>query len=177
MKKVSIAIVMSLLATCVWAQDQQQTPPPGPRGGTFMKRMAPGGGGFHMPMGPWWKNSDIVQKINLSDAQVQQIESIFQQSRSNLQAAGSALRQAEQGLQPLINTDQMNDAQISVQLDAIAQARMNLEKTRDQMLLAIRKVLTLDQWTQLQSMEPPNGFVYKRAFPKPGAGTPPPQLF
>ncbi|MBV8205541.1 MAG: Spy/CpxP family protein refolding chaperone [Acidobacteria bacterium] len=170
------AIVFCLVVPALWAQDNTQGPPtPGP--GRFAMRprmMGAGGQGFGMPPGPWWKNSEIVQKINLSDAQVQQIESIFQQNRSNLQSAGSAVKQAEQALKPLINTEPLNDTQINAQLDAIAQARMNLQKIHAQMLLAVRKVLTLDQWTALQAMGPPSGFGPNGRFGKHGAGQAPP---
>ena|SRR5215469_132952 len=159
MKKAVIAIVTCLLATAMWAQDNsQQQAPPNPPMRKPLGMMGGPAGAFRLPFGAWWKNSEIVQKINLTDTQAQQIESIFQQNRTNLEAAGHAVYQAEQALKPLINTDQLNDSQINAQLDTIAQARMNLEKTHAQMLLAIRKVLSLDQWKTLQSMGPMGPF-------------------
>lgn len=163
MKRAVTIIAACLLATAVWAQDTQDAQPGTPawkkmkmEHAELGHRMGPGGPGFGMPPGPWWKNSEIVQKINLSDAQVQQIEGIFQQDRTTLETAGRALKDAEMALKPMIDAEPLNDAQINAQLDTIAQARMNLEKTHAQMLLAIRHVLTHDQWTALQAIGPPD---------------------
>lgn len=196
MKKAMIAVLFCVLASMMWGQDsqskgqsndKQDTQPAGPQwkrmkiehGMMRPGMMGPAGAGFGMPPGPWWKNSEIVQKINLSDTQVQQIEAIFQQDRVNLENAGRGVKDAEMALRPLINTQQINDAQVNAQLDAVLQARLNLERTHAQMLLAIRKVLTLDQWTALQSMGPPEKErTFEHRMRKPGAGEPsaPPEL-
>lgn len=169
MRKAALLFLACLMASVMWAQqdNQQQGQPPHPRDHMgMMGPGGPGGPGFGIPPGPWWKNSQIAQKLNLTDAQVQQIESAFQQNRSNLQAANQALRQAEEAFKPLIDSDQLNDAQINAQLDAVLQARANLERLHAQTLLAIRKVLTHDQWTALQSMEPARGMMRPRGFGK-----------
>jgi Spy/CpxP family protein refolding chaperone len=185
MRKAVIAVTFCLLVSMVWAQDknsEKQDTQPGPAQWKRMKSergmMGPGGAGLGMPPGPWWKNSMIVQKINLSDAQVQQIESIFQQDRTNLENAGRGVKEAEMALRPLINSQQLNDAQVEAQLETVLQARMNLERTHAQMLLAIRKVLTLDQWTALQAMGPPEKprtFEYRRGKPSGDGEAKPPQ--
>ena len=36
------------------------------------------------PMGKWWKNSELMQKLGVTDAQVQKIEQIFQDFRLQL---------------------------------------------------------------------------------------------
>jgi Spy/CpxP family protein refolding chaperone len=176
MKKAVITLAACLLAATMWAQDNsQQQAPPDRRDHPPMRRMmGPGGeGAFHLPPGAWWKNSEIVQKINLSDSQVQQIESIFQQSRAALETNGRALRQAEEALTPMVDAETINDAQIEAQLDTIAQARMNLEKAHAQMLLAIRKVLTHDQWMTLQSLGP-SGKMRMRRYGEGQQPPPPP---
>jgi len=162
----------------MWAQESSQQAPPNPPRRPGMGMMGGPDVAFRLPFGAWWKNSEIVQKISLTDAQAEQIESIFQQNRNNLELAGRAVYQGEQALKPLINTDQLNDAQINAQLETIAQARMNLEKVHTQMLLAIRKVLSLDQWKTLQSMGPMRPFGEERRH-RQGQGqqpTTPPQL-
>ena len=178
MKKAVIAIVTCLLATAMWAQDnsQQQAPTNPPMRRPGMGMMGGPDVAFRLPFGAWWKNSDIVQKTNLTDSQAQQIEGIFQQNRNNLELAGRAVYQAEQALKPLINTDQLNDAQINAQLQTVATARMNLEIAHAQMLLAIRKVLTLDQWKTLQSMGPQHPFGGERRRRQGQPNPTPPEL-
>lgn len=162
MRKLAVAILVCLTAGMLCAQDNSQnTDPqneqrrPRMREGGGMGMMGPGGPAFHMPPGAWWKNSEIAQKLNLSDAQTQTLESIFQNSRQQLEGYGTTLRQAEEALKPLVNSEQLNDVAIQAQLDQIAQARLGLEKAMSQMLLNVRKTLTLQQWQTLQSLRPP----------------------
>ena len=98
----------------------------------------------------WWKDSALMQKLGVSDDQVQKIEKIFQDHRLQLIDLHAALEKQEAILDPLIEADQPNEAQVITQIDKVAQARANLEKSNAQMLLAIRRVLTVDQWKKLR---------------------------
>jgi hypothetical protein len=55
-------------------------------------------------------------------------------------------------MEPLIEADQPDEGKILAQIDAIAQARAELEKANARMLLGIRQVLTPDQWKKLKTM-------------------------
>ena len=118
--------------------------------GQDMGPMGPGMGGPGM-MGKWWKNSELVRRLGLTDAQVQQIENIFQERRLQLIDLHAALEKQEAILDPLVNADRPDEAKVTAQIDKVAQARANLEKANAQMLLGIRRVLTVEQWKQLQS--------------------------
>jgi Spy/CpxP family protein refolding chaperone len=122
-------------------------------------------------MGKWWKNSQLVQKLGLSDAQVQQIEKIFQDHRLQLIDLRASLEKQEALLQPLVEADRPDDTQVSAQIDKVAQARASLEKSNALMLLAIRRVLTQDQWKTLQAQRP--GEMMRGRGRGPGAGAGP----
>jgi antitoxin component HigA of HigAB toxin-antitoxin module len=102
--------------------------------------------------GKWWKDSELMRKIGVSDEQVQKIEKIFQDHRLNLIDLHAALEKQEAILEPLIEADQPDEAQVISQIDKVAQARANLEKSNAQMLLAIRRVLTVEQWKKLRDL-------------------------
>ncbi|HYH01076.1 MAG TPA: periplasmic heavy metal sensor [Terriglobales bacterium] len=130
-----------------------------------------------MPGGArWWKNSEVVQKLGVSEAQVQQIERIFQDSRMRLIDAKAALEKQEVQLEPLIQADNPDEGQITSQIEKVAAARAELEKTNALMQVAIRRVLTLDQWKKLQSMQPhavgPHRISIPLPPPAPGAPVP-----
>ena len=91
------------------------------------------------PMGKWWTNSALVQKLGLNDTQVQKIERIFQDHRMQLIDLRAAVAKQEATLEPLVEAEHPNEAQVTAQIDKIAQARANLEKSNAQMLLAIRQ--------------------------------------
>jgi Spy/CpxP family protein refolding chaperone len=141
------------------SQMMGQMPCPMDGGGRGMGHgMGQGGQGMGMA-GKWWKNSELVKKIGISEAQVQQIEKIFQDHRMKLIDLRSAVQKQELTLQPLVDADRPDEAKVTAQIDQVAQARTNLEKSNAQMLLAIRRVLSVEQWRQLQaqSMGPMRG--------------------
>jgi Spy/CpxP family protein refolding chaperone len=127
---------------------QMQLPPPGelpppPRG-----QRPPGRGG---PPGRWWDNPDMVKKLGMTSDQVRKMDEIFQQMRFKLIDLNGNLRKEEATLEPLMQADRPDDAKLLPQIDRVANARAELEKVNARLLLAIRHVLTVDQWKKLQS--------------------------
>ena len=101
--------------------------------------------------GKWWKNSELVKKLGLSESQVQQIEKAFQDHRMQLIDLRAALEKQEATMQPLVDAERPDEAKVTAQIDKVAQARADLEKSNAKMLLAIRRILTVEQWKQLQA--------------------------
>lgn len=155
-------LLLFLIAIPLFAQVQPAGPPPGgrQRGGMMRERMP--GPGFG---GKWWNNSELAAKLNLTDQQKTQMEQIFQQSRLKLIDQRASVEKAEIVLQPMLESDRPDEAQVLAQIDKIAQARAELEKTNARMLLGIRQVLTAEQWKQLKE-EAPRGVMRMR----PGVG-------
>ncbi len=133
----------------------------------------------HPPdLGKWWKNSEIVRELQLSEAQTNQIEQTFLEQRLKLIDLRAELEKQEARLQPLIEADQPDESKVSAQIDQVLAARGRLEKANALMMLSIRRVLSVEQWKKLQAIQqerermerrrmgPPNG-------PPPGAAPPP----
>lgn len=112
---------------------------------------------MHMPaLGPvggdWWKNSEIAQQINLSDAQKQQLQQIFSDHKSNLVNLRGNFEAEEGKLRNLVNQDPPQDEQVLAQVDQVTAARGKLDREFAAITLAFRKVLSGDQWKQLQNI-------------------------
>ena len=112
---------------------------------------------MHMPaLGPvggdWWKNSEIAQQINLSDGQKQQLQQIFSDHRSNLVTLRGNFETEEGKLRNLVNQDSPQDEQVLAQVDQVTAARGKLDREFAAITLAFRKVLSGDQWKQLQNI-------------------------
>jgi protein CpxP len=167
----------------------QNTAPAPPQGGGNTMYMTqgpggPGGPGDHFEMrapGPhkWWKDSDTVKQIGLSDNQAQQIEQAFTDSKMRLIDMVASLQKEELKLETLINADQPNENAVSNQVDQVVQARGKLEKEHAMMMLSIRRLLTTDQWKKLQSMRGGMGMgmghgAFFRKFHGPPPQGPPP---
>jgi periplasmic protein CpxP/Spy len=162
-----------LLTLSVYAQDRPGPgdPPADPpaalgapmpsggfRGARMMGRDGGAGGGFrgrgfhHEGLGAWWKNSKVAAKLNLSADQIARIEKTYLDHRLKLIDLRADLEKQELQLQPLLDVDQPDEAQVGAQIDRITAARGRLEKENAMMLLSIRRVLTVDQWKELEAM-------------------------
>ena len=101
--------------------------------------------------GKWWTSPDMAQKLSLTDDQKRRMDDIFQQHRLKLIDLQASLEKEEISLEPLVGADQPDDAKVFAQIDRVAQARAELEKANSRMLWQVRRVLTPDQWKQLQT--------------------------
>lgn len=104
-------------------------------------------------LGKWWKNSEIVKELQLSEAQITQIEQTFLDHRLKLIDLRADVERQEAKLQPLIEADQPDEAKVSAQLDLLLAARGKLEKANAMMMLFIRKTLTIEQWKKLEAIK------------------------
>ena len=167
MKRIGVIFLFLAFITLVTLAAVAQGP--GPMG---MGPMGPGPGmgmgPHHGPFGTWWKNSEVVKELQLSDAQVKQIEQTFLDYRLKLIDLRADVERQETKLQPLLEADQPNEQQVGSQVDAVVAARGKLEKTNTMMMLAIRRVLSVEQWKKLQAIEHRRGeknVFYRRMGP------------
>jgi periplasmic protein CpxP/Spy len=131
----------------LWAQD---SPPPPMRPNRPPMERA-----FHAgPPGRWWMDPGMVQKLGLTADQQKRIDTQFQQSRLKLIDLSAGLQKEEAILEPLVEADRPDEAQVLAQIDRVAQARAELEKANARMLLGFRGVLTQEQWKKLQAEDP-----------------------
>ena len=136
----------------------QSFAPPAPDPGGPNPAQGPGMPGppmeraFHEHFGRWWNNPEMAQKLNLTDQQKKQMDDIFLQHRLKIIDLGANLEKQETLLHPMIEADQPDEAKVLAQIDAVAQARANLEKANAHMLFDLRKTLTPDQWQKLKTM-------------------------
>jgi len=152
----SLALVLVLSTPLVFAQQPIGPPPPSPPG-PMRHHMDRGmSDGMHpdfriAPPGMWWKNTDLVSKLNITADQQKRMDDIFQKSRLDLIDLKAALEKEEVTLQPMLAENPPDTNKVLAQIDRIAHARADLERANARMLLGIRGVLSPDQWTKLQT--------------------------
>jgi Spy/CpxP family protein refolding chaperone len=173
--KTSSYLLIFLLAAggLLSAQNDSQTPPDKANRRFVIQRMdgVPGMGFGH----DWWRNSELAQKIGLSEQQTQQLNQIFSSHRANLAQMRANVEIEEGKLSDLLDQDQPQQDQVLAQVTQLQNARNALEKEFTVMTLAFRGVLTPDQWKQLQSMSHEKMFfrMHKPGPGGPGDGPPP----
>ena len=173
----SLALVIMLGGQ---ALAQEPSPPaPGPDQGPPPAMMPPPEGGPQGMLPPgegWWKDSQIRQKLELSDDQTKKIEKIARDQQIQAIDLHAAVEKQEALLRALMESDTPDQAQALAQVDKLSAARAQLEKARVETLLAIRKVLTAEQAKKLRELAPPpQGGPQGPGFgPPEGAQGPPP---
>lgn len=109
-------------------------------------------GGDYRMMGKWWENSELAKQLQLTDAQVKQLNQTFLDHRLKLIDYQADMEKQDLKLQALLDEDSPNEAQVGSQVDLVLAARSKLERETTMMNLDLRKVLTVDQWRQLKAM-------------------------
>lgn len=130
----------------------------------FQHKLGPG-----MGLGAWWKNSDIAKQVGLTDSQASQLEQTFLQHKLKLIDLRAELEKQELQLQSLIDADQLDESQVSTQLDQVLAARGGLEKEAAMMMVSVRRVLSTDQWKKLQTIQQKRAPTFFREFAPGGA--------
>lgn len=164
----SARVVLALAAVLLAASASAQ-PGPGPA-------PVPHAPGPRPPdLGRWWKDSQVVSRLGITPAQSRRIEEAFFEHRLKLIDLRADLEREEARLQPLVEADQPDEARVGAQIDAVAAARGRLEKANALMMLAIRRVLTVEQWRKLEALRQEREMAPRPGPPphRPDPGPPP----
>jgi Spy/CpxP family protein refolding chaperone len=103
------------------------------------------------PSGTWWRNKTYIDGLSLTTEQQKKMDEVFQQYRVKLIDLNAGVDREEAILEPMLEAAKLDEAKAAAQIDKVADARAALEKTNARMLLAIRQVLTPEQWTKLNT--------------------------
>jgi Spy/CpxP family protein refolding chaperone len=98
-----------------------------------------------VPDGKWWKNPRVARELNLSAAQVDEIEKIFLRNRPILIDLRADLEKKRLYKDSLLEEENVDTAEAAKKIEEVEEARSKLEKARAMMFLEIRKVLTPEQ--------------------------------
>jgi len=106
-----------------------------------------------IPDGKWWKRPRVAAQIGLTKEQSDQIEKIFVNTRPQLIDLRAELEKRQLDLQVVMDDHGADRREIEKRLDAVENARKNLQKARVLMILDIKQVLKPDQWEKLLQMQ------------------------
>ncbi len=102
-------------------------------------------------LGKWWKNSEMFKKLGLTKDQANRIEEVFLNNSQRLAARNEEWKRLQGEWRELLNADPVNEARIMAQNEEVSHARTELDREYAAMMLAIRKILTKEQWEKLQN--------------------------
>lgn len=160
------AAVLALAAGApmLLAQDQQPRqpgfggPPPGGGLGPGMRMRGPGGPGA----GPMMGIGPGMRELNLSDDQKEQLKKIAESHRDEFRAAGEKARAAHDGMQALIEADNIDENAIRAKSAEIASAEAEVMILNARVRHESMQVLTSEQQAKLKELQAnrpgPGGF-------------------
>lgn len=105
-----------------------------------------------MPEGKWWKRPRIAAEIDLSPEQEERIENIFSKARPRLIDLKANLEKRQGELEDMLSETNADRAKVAARIEAVEDARAELQKARILMLLDIKQVLRPEQWEKLVRM-------------------------
>ena len=132
------------------AAEQDQQPrgrgPGGGPGGPGMRMRGPGGPGGPMGFGPGFR------ELNLSDDQREQIKKIAESHRDEFRAAGEKARAAHDGMQALIEADNIDESAIRAKSAEIAAAEADVMILNARVRHESMQILTAEQQAKLMGI-------------------------
>jgi TonB family protein len=102
--------------------------------------------------GKWWKNSSTVRTLELTENQVAQLEAVFLQYQDLLARLRQSLLDHEAQLKTLLAADRLDEAAFAGQRAQLSAARLELENQNSEMTLAMRRLMTGEQWRRLEKL-------------------------
>jgi Spy/CpxP family protein refolding chaperone len=104
------------------------------------------------PAGKWWKNPQVVEKLQLTPDQQARIESLWTENRQSLVGKQAELKAQNQSLSQVLAQNPVNvDAAIKAHENVLA-ARADVERSTFLLRLRIKSVLNPDQQQKLENI-------------------------
>jgi Spy/CpxP family protein refolding chaperone len=99
---------------------------------------------------PWWEMG-FTRDLNLSEQQQQQIREILRENRSKMIDMRAAMEKAEGDVEDLFEESNIDQRKANDVVERVVSARSNMTRQFTMMSLQMRRVLTNEQWKDLQT--------------------------
>ena len=105
------------------------------------------------PAGRWWDDKSVVANVGISHDQQKKMDSIFNANRPAIVNSYKAFLKAQEHLQSVNKAAHPDQAEVFTAIDAVNQARGDLQKAASAMLLQIRGEMTPEQIEKLEDLQ------------------------
>jgi Spy/CpxP family protein refolding chaperone len=106
-----------------------------------------------LPDGKWWKRPRVAAAIGLTEDQSREIEGVFIRSRGRLIDLKADLEKKQADLQDVMDDESADRRVVAQRIDAMENARAELQKARALMFLDMKRLLRPEQWERLREMQ------------------------
>lgn len=105
------------------------------------------------PVGRWWDNKTVAKTVGLRQDQTRRMDSIFNENKSAILSSYQTFLKEQSRLISLSKSPQADKASTFAAIDAVNQARSNLQKATAQMYLQLRQQMDAAQIEKLEKLE------------------------
>lgn len=158
-KLAGLFVVIVFASSVVVGSQSAVAHPPPPDPGNSAHAGAPPPSPGHAP---WWRDDKIRAGIQLTAAQSDAIQGVFDSSFPSQRTIYASITEAQKAVDALLSQDKPDIASSIVAMQQLEMARFNLSVSRDLMLLRMRQVLSPVQRKTLATIAPEVNFAPKR---------------
>jgi Spy/CpxP family protein refolding chaperone len=103
------------------------------------------------PSGKWWYNQKVVQNLNLTQAEVRQLDQLYVDSHRKLIELKNAVEREQFELDTLLEKKQVDDAKVREQFKRLESARTDLANERLGFIIRVREIIGAERFQQLKT--------------------------
>lgn len=104
-----------------------------------------------MPLGKWWQNPASVQKLNLTQEEVDTLDAAFNTRARKFMGLKHAIELEQFELNTLMEGKTLDEPALTAQFNKLESARANLSRERFQYFVQIRKILGPDRFQKIKT--------------------------
>ena len=97
--------------------------------------------GQELPSDRWWYAQNLAKKLNLTEAEIRELDQLHLASHSKLNKLKSAVEDAEFELDNLLGHKSMLDDEVRIQFERLEEARTNLANERLRFAVRLREII------------------------------------
>jgi Spy/CpxP family protein refolding chaperone len=106
------------------------------------------------PAGRWWHSQQVVNQLQLSPGEIQQLERSYEASRLKMIRLKSQVETEQFKLQTMVEKRNMDDSAIKAQHRSLEQARSQLADERFAFFVQVRQIIGPERFQRLLDMAP-----------------------
>ena len=105
-----------------------------------------------IPPGRWWHIPYFAEPLNITDAQKDELDKLFDHNRSRLADLKKQVEDQKNELLKIIDQEHLNESSAVAQMKTLERTRTLLAATHFSYALEVRKLLGHDRFQQLKSL-------------------------
>lgn len=107
--------------------------------------------GQDVPSGKWWRDAQIVKALNLTDAQISNLDKAYFNSRKKLIKLKSEVETEQLELQNRFDRKPLDEKSVQAQHQKMESARKKLSDERFRYIMTVRKIIGYEKYNQLKN--------------------------